>query len=318
MKTERLDKYITKRVPVISPGDTAAQAMKKISESDCYETQYVFAEDENKCLKGYFEFYKLLKCSASDKVISFVKPCCTVGANHTLEYVASHAIRQNISAVAVTDEKGRFLGIIPPGTIIETLRREHIEDIHKIAGIRKETAIAREAIEEPPVRSARHRLPWLLVGLAGSFISTFLMAGFENMLNTYIALSFFIPGIVYLADAIGTQTETIVIRGLSLSRANISRVLRLEIGTGMLIGLVLGLLSLPVAAFIVHDFRIALVVCASIFAAGTVATSIGLILPWLLHRFKIDPAFGSGPLATIIQDILSITIYLLMAKAVLG
>lgn len=138
------------------------------------------------------------------------------------------------------------------------------------------------------------------------------------MLNRFITLSFFVPGIVYLADAIGTQTETLVIRGLSLSHMSIYKLLYTEIRTGMLIGLILGMLSIPIAILITQDVRVALIVSGSIIAAGTVATSIGLVLPWVLQRFGIDPAFGSGPLATIIQDILSILIYLMIAKAVLG
>lgn len=318
MKNNKLENFISERVPVALIDETTGQALKKISASDCDEMQYVFVTDDHKVLKGYFEFHQLLKSKPDDKVVNLLKPCSSIGLNHSLEYVATHAISKNISSVPVTDENGIFVGIMPPQTIIETLRREHIEDIHKIAGIQKETAIAREAAEEAPVRSARHRLPWLLAGLAGSFISTFLMAGYEEMLHTYIMLSFFIPGIVYLADAVGTQTETIVIRGLSLSWGNVRKVLSNELWTGVLIGLVLGLLSIPVALYISHDVRIAVIVSSSILAASAVATSIGLIFPMLLFRFGIDPAFGSGPLATIIQDILSILIYLLMANLVLG
>jgi magnesium transporter len=217
MKEELFD-YITKRIPVADIKDTVGDILKKFKENDWNETQYIFVTDEFNHLKGYFEFHKLLKCDSNVMTIDLMQPCHPVNVNHhTLEYIASHAIHKSISAVPVINDHDVFLGIIPSQIIMETLRSEHIDDLLKIAGIQKETVLAREAVEEPPIRSARHRLPWLLVGLAGTFISTFLMAGHEDMLNRYITLSFFVPGVVYLADAIGTQTETIVIRGLSLS-----------------------------------------------------------------------------------------------------
>lgn len=71
----------------------------------------------------------------------------------------------------------------------------------------------------------RHRLPWLLVGLAGSALATAAMAGFESTFSRQLAVAFFVPGIVYLADAIGTQSEAIAVRGLSLTRAGIGHLL---------------------------------------------------------------------------------------------
>jgi magnesium transporter len=195
------------------------------------------------------------------------------------------------------------LGILSAQVIIETLRKEHIEDMHKMASIRSETTSANKAISEPPIRSVWHRLPWLLAGLTGSFLATFIMAKYEMVLNNNISLAFFIPGIVYLADAIGTQTETIVIRGLSLSWVTFKKLLLRELMTGVMIGLILGLLSVPAALLGGFDFKTSIVVGTSILVAGTLATTIGLLLPWLLQRWGKDPAFGSGPLATIIQDI---------------
>jgi magnesium transporter len=210
------------------------------------------------------------------------------------------------------------VGIILPKTIIETLRKDHIEDMHRMAGIRKEAVNASKAITEPPTRSVWHRLPWLLVGLVGSFLATFIMSNYEETLNANIALAFFIPGIVYLADAIGTQTETIVIRGLSLSWTTFKKILRREFITGFLIGLILGVISLPVIILGGFEPMIAVVVAISITVAGTLSTTIGLLLPWIILRLGKDPAFGSGPLATIIQDVLSILVYLLVATTMLS
>ena len=231
------------------------------------------------------------------------------------ERAASLALHHGVDALAVVDAQGRAVGVMPPQRLLQVLRREHVEDLHRLAGIQREAAQARHAIEDPPLRRARHRLPWLLVGLAGSALATAAMAAFQSTLKETIAVAFFVPAIVYLADAIGTQTEAIAVRRLSLTRAGIARLLAGELRTGMLLGAVLGLVSfLPVWLFF-GDPRLAAAVATAILAAGTMAAGLGLLLPWWIARSGRDPAFGSGPLATVIQDILSLLVYFGVLRA---
>jgi magnesium transporter len=230
------------------------------------------------------------------------------------EHVAGLAIRHRLPAVPVMDERGEFLGVVPSAALMAILRQEHIEDLHRLAGIRRETAHARLALEEQPARRAGDRLPWLLVGLAGSIVATLVMARFEHVLERRLAVAFFVPGIVYLADAIGTQTEAIAVRGLSLSQVPIRRLLLGELWTGALIGLCLAGLAFPLVLLVFHDARLAAAVALAILMAGAVATSVGLLFPWFLAHHGRDPALGSGPIATILQDVLSVLTYLLVAQ----
>jgi magnesium transporter len=227
------------------------------------------------------------------------------------ERVALLAIRNGWSSMPVVAEPGgRFLGVVPASALLDVLRREHDEDVRRLAGIARETRKARHALEEPPARRVRHRLPWLLVGLAGSALSALLVGRFEGLLARHLQLAFFLPGIVYLADAIGTQTEAVAVRGLSISHRSIGRLLRDEMGAGFLIGALLGGVALPLVWLVMGDARIAVTVSVSLVGAGAVAASVGLLLPWALSRAGSDPAFGSGPIATIIQDVLSLLIFL--------
>jgi magnesium transporter len=162
---------------------------------------------------------------------------------------------------------------------------------------------------ESVTRRLLHRLPWLVVGLIGAMLSAGLMAAFENQLNAVLAVAYFVPGIVYLADAVGTQTETVAIRGLSVG-VGIRRILAPEALTGLIVGVLLGLAILPAVAWMTDDWRLAAAVAIAILAASTIATVVALLLPWALQAFGRDPAFGSGPLATVVQDLLSIAIYL--------
>jgi magnesium transporter len=237
-----------------------------------------------------------------------------VGPEDDQETAASLALHHGVDALPVVDREGRLLGVMPSQALLQVLRREHVEDLHRLAGIRREAAQARHAIEDPPLRRARHRLPWLLAGLVGCAFATAAMAAFEATLEKMVAVAFFIPGLVYLADAVGTQSEAIAVRGLSLTRAGIGHLLSGELRTGMLIGAGLGLIAYAPILVAFGDPRLAAAVSISIFVAGSIASAIGLGLPWLLARLGSDPAYGSGPVATVIQDILSILVYFAVLK----
>ena len=197
------------------------------------------------------------------------------------------------------------------------LREEHLEDLHHMAGIWHHTDEARRALEAPPFERARYRLPWLIVGLIGSLLATTLVAKFERILEAQIAVAFFMPAIVYLADAVGTQSEAVAIRGLSLTDAGIGRILLGEIAAGVLMGLIIALLAGTFTVVVFDDASLALVIGASLAAACTIATSLGLCLPWAFARAGWDPAYASGPIGTILQDVLSLAIYFGMASTIL-
>jgi len=149
-------------------------------------------------------------------------------------------------------------------------------------------------------------------------LATWIVSRFEAALAAQPALAFFIPGLVYLADAIGTQSEAVAVRGLSLSRVGVARLLGGEMRTGMLIGAVLAAVAWPLVWLGFGDARLATTVAAALAASSLVASILGLLLPWLLARLGSDPAYGSGPLATIVQDVLTLAIYFGLAVLILA
>lgn len=223
-----------------------------------------------------------------------------------------------VSSLPVVTAAGRPVGIIPPVILLDVLAREHREDMHRLVGILNERAGSRHALEDPPARRAARRLPWLLVGLGMSAAATAVMAQYENALQADVTIAFFIPALVYLTDAIGTQTEAIAIRGLSVRRKPLPKILLLEIMTGGMIGVALALAAFVGVWLAFGSVELGLGVGISLLLAGTLASSIGLILPWALSHLQIDPAFGTGPVATITQDVLTIMIYFAVMTALLG
>ncbi len=305
--------HLAIRVPVAQPGDPVATVIGRLGDHPLDAADAIYVVDEQGRFVGAVRLVDLLAAPPARSIDSLVdRDYPRVAARHDQEHAAAEALTRRATSVAVLDDQGVFSGAIPARALLEILRHEHVEDLHRLAGIQRENAHARGALEEPPTRQARHRLPWLLVGLAGSLLAAALMSRFEHVLERRMAIAFFVPTIVYLADAIGTQTEAVVVRGLSLSRLPLRRLLRDELGTGLLLGVALGGLAFPAVA-VAFDVQLATAVATSIVLAGGVATSIGLLLPWLLQRAGSDPALGSGPVATIIQDVLSLLIYFAMA-----
>ena len=231
------------------------------------------------------------------------------------EIAAWKAVRHGESALAVVDDAGAFVGLIPPRRLVEVLLTEHDEDLARLGGYLAGTSSARHAIEEALVPRLVHRLPWLLFGLAGALAAAGIVGAYERQLEGEVLLALFVQGIVYMADAVGTQTEALVIRGLSVGVA-IGTIIRRELLTGLLVGLVLAFVFFPVGLGLWGDATVVVAVAISLLAACSTATVVAMALPWLLSRLGRDPAFGSGPLATVIQDLLSLLIYFWVASLI--
>jgi magnesium transporter len=308
--SETAAQHLVTHVPRARPQDRAGDVQARLAGARYEALDAVYVIDDSARLIGLVPLTELMAAAPAQllaEIMNATPP--KVFPDMDQEHVASLAIDAGVSAVPVVDAAGHLLGCVPAQALIAILRREHIEDMQRLVGIREHNSQALHAISATPLTRARERLPWLLVGLAGSMVATFIMSRFEQTLAAQLTIAFFVPGIVYLADAIGTQSEAIAVRGLSFNHAPLLHLVLGELATGMLIGLALGLLALPVAWLAFGDLRLAAAVALSILAAGAAATSIGLLLPWLLARTGIDPALGSGPVATIIQDVLSLLVY---------
>ena len=314
--SETVGRHMITRVARARSDETAAEVLARLAREQPGSVELVGVEAADGRLAGVLPIDRLFSVPAASRMREAMDPSFPqVTLETDQEHAASMALENAVDALPVVDRDGKLLGVMPSQALVKVLRQEHVEDLHRLAGIRHETAQARDAIDESPLRSARHRLPWLLVGLAGAMVATAAMAGFETTLQANVAIAFFVPGLVYIADAIGTQSETIAVRGLSLTRSGIGHLLAGELRTGMLIGATLGLLSFPPILVAFGDARLAGAVATAIFFAGSVAAAIGLLFPWMLARFRRDPAYGSGPVATVIQDVLSLLVYFAVLRA---
>lgn len=164
----------------------------------------------------------------------------------------------------------------------------------------------------------RHRIPWLLLGLIGGIATASIVSSFEEVLSHNLILAAYIPLIVYMADAVGTQMESFIIRDLATTKhfqfgKYFYRQLVVLVIMGLLLSTALGGMS-----FYLHqDATISGILSISLLLAIMSSAVTGLVVPFLFNRFDLDPANASGPTATIIQDMVSVSVYLLVAQQIL-
>jgi magnesium transporter len=307
--------HATERVPVAAPTDRVEEVLAGLPGRHLDSAAVVAVCTADGRLAGLVSVERLLAASPRDTLLAIMDPhplAVTPGTDQ--EQAARQAVEHGQTALAVVDDDGRFRGFIAPQRLLAVLLEEHQEDLSRLGGLLHSTTSARQVTVESVPRRVWHRLPWLGLGLVGAMLAAGLVNAFERQLTEVVLIAFFIPGIVYLADAVGTQTEIIAIRGLSIG-VDLGRIAGREVLTGVVIGALLGLVMLPVTVAVWGDARVALAVALAVAAASIVATLVAMVLPWLLNRLGRDPAFGSGPVSTVVQDLLSIAIYLALATA---
>jgi magnesium transporter len=309
---DRAENHMHSPVPTAHGDETVAKVRRRLSgHSAAFDAvELLFVTDAEQRLQGVVPLSKFLSATPQMTINELMnRNIASVSPADPPEQVAEFALTHQIPAVPVVDDQGCLLGAVPAHTVFRIMREEHIQDVDHLVGIWRNSDQALSAIEGEPLRRVMDRLPWLIVGTAGCVLATGLMATFESTLRTDLAVAFFIPSIVYLADAIGTQSEAISVRGLLFSGAPISQLLKGELKTGLYLGGALALLVFPFI-WLAFDAKLAFAVSVALVCASSVATGIGLLLPSILSRLGKDPAYGSGPIATIVQDLLSLLIYL--------
>jgi magnesium transporter len=301
--------HATSDIPVARPGQRIRD-VREILVARRYASASHIVVCAGRQFRGVMTIEDVLAAPVDASVESVMDAQAPVVAPGTDQEIAAwQAVGHQESALSVVDSQGQFVGIVPPHRLVEVLLSEHEEDLSRLGGFLRDTSAARRTSEEPAPRRFRHRFPWLIVGLAGAMIAADVVGAFEGQLQGNILFAFFVPGIVYLADAVGTQTETIIVRGLSLG-VPIGRMVSREILVGLAIGAALAIIAGPLVWWRWGDSDVALSVGLSVLAACSTATAAALTLPWVFETLGLDPAFGSGPLATVVQDLLSIWIYL--------
>ena len=298
---------------------TAREAIESLQKehSDVEMAFYLYVVDEYGKLVGVSSLRQLVVVAPETPLKEFMSTdVFSVQTDMDQEEVARIVARYDILAVPVVDDSNRLVGVVTVDDVIDILRKEATEDILKMAGVGEEFVETKSIL-----KSTRIRLPWLFASCIGGLFAFFIIGKFESSILKYAYLAAFIPVIMGMGGNIGTQSSTIVVRGLATGRLNVrdiwSVVLK-ELSIGVILGLVYGALIGSVAQLRYSMMALAISVALAVISSMSVAALVGSLVPMAFARVNIDPAVATGPFVTTAIDIISVFFYFKIATTLLG
>lgn len=302
---------------------TVAEAVRVIQtvEDPPDQAFYVYVVDDDERLVGVVSLRMLLTSRPDDPIRDIMEPeLVYVDRESDQEEVADVAMRYDLVAVPVVDEQRRLVGVVTIDDIVDVIREEATEDILKMAGAGEELFETRSFWT-----SFRVRMPWLAAAALGGVLVAAALSGFEGALSSVPVLALFMPVIAGMGGNVGTQSSTIVVRGLAVGyveSATLGRLVFREMGLGAALGALYGLLIAAVAPFVgaevADPIALGAVLTLGMMGSMTIAATVGTSIPLLMHRLKIDPAVSTGPFVTTAVDILGLMFYFWLATVLLG
>ncbi len=280
---------------------------------------YLYAVDDDGRLTGVVSLRDLVTTPSETMLKDIMsRKVHAVRPETDQEEVARIVSQYNFLAVPVVDSDEQLLGIVTVDDVVDVIREEATEDFLKMVGAGED----REILLKSSWDNARMRLPWLFASWVGGIFAAFIIGIFDNVLQSTIALAAFIPVIMGMGGNIGTQSSTIIVRGLATGRVdfeNSTKILFKEIRVGLILGILYGILLGIFAVFRFLDVSpmLGVVVGLSICASMIIAATIGSLVPLILNRFDIDPAVATGPFVTTAIDILGVALYFIIAGSLL-
>lgn len=311
---------MTTSVPTVDIGMNIAEIRNSLIEQKLnFETiNYIYILDKNKKLKGVVSIKEIFRSPQTKKAIE-LSPTKLISARvHTdQEKVAELALENNIKAIPVVAQNNIFLGVVPSDMILKILHQEATEDLTRFGGI-AHAASYDNILKLPLITSLKHRFPWLIAGLLGGLLTAGIINQFTQVISQNLILTAFIPLIVYMADAISGQMVVFIIRDLTVNpKLRFVKYFLRQSGIVLTIGLGISALLYLISLALYHDPNISFVLSVALFLAISTSLFTGLIIPLLFSKIRIDPANASGPIATIIQDVLSVLLYFIVASLIL-
>jgi magnesium transporter len=272
--------------------------------------------DSERKLIGFVSLRDLLVESSTSKIEDVMhKNVISARVDEDKEVVAKRLSDYDFLAIPIIDEGDRLVGIVTVDDVVDVVIEESTEDIYKYGAVGEYI----DYMKSNSFQMARQRVIWLLILIFVGFTSAWVLKTNTAHLKTVVALSFFIPLLLGTSGNAGTQSSTVVIRGLAtggIKMADLVSIMKKEMGTGLIIGSFLaGVVSLG-ALWFNQNPKIGITVGLSMIVTVTIATTLGAFLPIFFKKLKLDPALMSGPFITSIVDIVSLFVYFHIATII--
>ncbi len=262
---------------------------------------YLYVVDERNHLVGVASLRELLRVAASTPLKKIMTTdVISVTTETDQEEVAREVALYDLLAIPVVDHENKLVGTITVDDIIDVIEEEATEDIFHLAGIE-----ASDHIHTSPLTSVRKRLPWLVVNLAGALLAATVVAFYEPTIARFSFLAVFLPVVAGMGGNSGTQSLTVIVRGLALgevSWASGKSILQKELLVGISNGIVTGILAGLVAYLWKGSYILGLILGGAMTINVALAGVVGTMIPLILKRLKIDPAIASGIFVTTFTD----------------
>ena len=258
---------------------------------------YLYVVDERNHLVGVASLRELLSGASSTPLKKIMTTdVISVTTETDQEEVAREVALYDLLAIPVVDHENKLVGTITVDDIIDVIEEEATEDIFHLAGIE-----ASDHIHTPALTSVRKRLPWLVVNLAAALLAATVVALYEPTIARFSFLAVFLPVVAGMGGNSGTQTLTVMVRGMALgevSWASGKSILLKELLVGINNGLVTGILAGVVAYLWRGSYILGLVLGGAMIINVALAGVVGTLIPLILKNLKIDPAIASGIFVT--------------------
>ena len=293
--------------------DDVVSFLRIKAETDKVELLYVYVTDKSGHLLGVLSLRSLFTTPPYVKVEDImIKDLVKVHVDDDQEVAAETLSKYGILAVPVVDHYGKLKGIVTWDDAQEVVEEETTEEILQSSGIATDVVDEDEILEGPLFMAIRARTPWLLITLVGEFVAVAVAKYYQVTLTVLPITAIFIPLLAGLGGNIGTQSITLMVRGLSTGQVTLTDAFH-QIFREMRIGIAIGAAFGVVASLITfgwqHNIVIGIVVGVAMALNMSLATIIGTVTPFILKRINIDPAIASGPVIATTIDVLGLAVY---------
>lgn len=285
------------------------------------ETIYTaYVTDNNRTLEGIVSLRKLV-VSEDDVLISelMLEDFIYVHTHDDQEEVANIFTRYGFLAIPVVDKEERLTGIITVDDIMDVVEQEATEDFQIMAAM----APSEEAYLNTKVFTlARQRIVWLLVLMVSATFTGRIMIRYESVLESVVVLSIFIPMLMDAGGNSGSQSSTLIIRGLATGEIELRdwyKVLFKEFRVSIIVAIILAAVNFArLILFEQIGVTVGLVVSITLIVTVIVSKVVGSMLPMVAKTIKLDPAIMAGPLITTVVDTIALIVYFVVATSLLG
>ncbi|WP_208074437.1 magnesium transporter [Bittarella massiliensis (ex Durand et al. 2017)] len=301
--------------------ETVAQAIVDIRrnslEKETIET--CFVTSSTRVLEGTVTLQNILTSRDDTSIQEIVdKDIFSVSTTEDQSVVADLFKKYELLSMPVVDSENRLVGIITIDDVLDVIEEENSEDIYIMGAV---TPSEDSYLKSSVFELAKHRILWLLVLMISASITGFIIRRFDEVLSSMVLLAAYIPMLMDTGGNAGSQSATMIIRGLALGEIKTRdafRIIRKEFAISLLVGSVLAVVNLGKLLFLDRvSLMVAVTICISLFCTVIVAKICGGLLPILAEKCKVDPAIMASPLITTIVDAVSLTIYFVLATAIL-